>query len=197
MERDYYAVEIGDVPQWSLDTPVPIAGGELDDPWMFVEGKLVTEPGPLKTKPFHTGEKRTFSVANTDRTPIANEQVARIFQELAPDDVQLFPVEIEGATERYYIVNATRRFECIDEVSCREVQKYPSDGAVPERAGEYRAISGLRIDTSKIEGARVFRPMGWEIALIVSEEVKEAIERIGNTGVFFNRVTGPRALRGG
>jgi hypothetical protein len=36
----------------------------------------------------------------------------------------------------------------------------PSDGAVPERVGEYRSISGLRIDTSKIENARVFRPMG-------------------------------------
>ncbi len=164
---------------------------------MFVEGRRVAEPGPLKTKPFHAGEERTFSVANADRLPIAKEQVAHIFRELAPDDVQLFPVEIEGTTERYYIVNATRRFECIDEVNCREVQKYPSDGAMPERTGEYRAISGLRIDTAKVEGARVFRPMGWEVALIVSKEVKEAIERIGNTGVFFNPVAGPRVPNGG
>jgi hypothetical protein len=191
MERNFYAVEIGDVSQWCLDTPVPIAGGELEDPWMFVQGKPVADPGPLKAKPFHFGEKRTFTVANADRTPIANEQVAGVFREIASDDVQLFPVDVEGAPERYYIVNATRCFKCVDEKNSREVQVYPPDGAVPDRVGEYRAISGLRIDTSKIENARVFRPMGWEIALIVSEEVKEGIERIGNTGVYFNRVTGP------
>ncbi|OJH34527.1 imm11 family protein [Cystobacter ferrugineus] len=197
MERNFYVVEIGDVPQWCLDTPVPVAGGTLDDPWMFVEGKLVPDPGPLKTKPFHHGEMRTFTVANADRTPIANEQVARAFRELAPDDVQLFPVDVEGTPERYYIVNATRSFKCVDEKNSREVQVYPPDGAVPERVGEYRSISGLRIDTSKIENARVFRPMGWEVALVVSEEIKARIERIGNTGVYFNRVTGPHASNEG
>ncbi|RKG63795.1 hypothetical protein D7V80_29360 [Corallococcus sp. CA054B] len=193
MAREFYAVEIGNVAQWGLDTPVPVGGGALDDPWMFVEGRPVMDPGPLKTVPFHVDVKRTFSVANADRTPIANEQVANVFRELAPDDVQLFPIEIEGTPERYYVVNATRHFKCIDEANCREVQIYPPDGAVPERLGEYRSISGLRIDTSKIEDARVFRPMGWELALIVSEEIKEGIESVGNTGVFFNRVTGPQS----
>ncbi|NPD27777.1 imm11 family protein [Corallococcus exiguus] len=193
MAHEFYAVEIGDVSQWCLDTPVPMDGGSLEEPWMFVEGRPVIDPGPLKTTPFHVDTKRTFSVANAGRTPIANEQAASVFRELAPDDVQLFPIEIEGTPERYYVVNANRRFKCIDEANCREVQIYPPDGAVPERVGEYRSISGLRIDTSKIEDARVFRPMGWELALIVSEEVKEGIERVGNTGVFFNRVTGPQA----
>jgi hypothetical protein len=151
MERDFYAVEIGDIPQWCLDTPVPIAGGLLEDPWMFVEGKPVADPGPLKTRPFSRGEERTFTVANADRTPIANEQVANVFRALALDDVQLFQVAVEGASERYYIVNATKSFKCVDEKNSREVQVYPQDGAVPERAGEYRSISGLRIDTSKIE----------------------------------------------
>ncbi|MCK8498092.1 imm11 family protein [Myxococcus fulvus] len=191
MERHFYAVEIGDVPQWCLDTPAPTVGGSLEDPWMFVEGKPVPDPGPLKTQPFHHGDRRTFNVANADRTPIANEQVANVFRELAADDVQLFPVEVEGASERYYVVNATKRFTCVDEKNSREVQRYPPDGAVSDREGEYRSITGLRIDTSRIENARVFRPMGWEVALIVSEEVKARIEHIGNTGVYFNRVTGP------
>ncbi|MGE6756783.1 imm11 family protein [Corallococcus interemptor] len=193
MARDFYAVEIGDVPQWCLELPTLLTGGALVDPWMFVDGKPVTDPGPLKTVPFHVDVKRTFSVANAGRTPIANEQAASVFRELAPDDVQLFPIEISDTPERYYVVNATRRFKCIDEANCREVQIYPLDGAIPERAGEYRSIIGLRIDTSKIEDARVFRPMGWESTLIVSEEVKQGIERVGNTGVFFNRVTGPQS----
>ncbi|MCP3099243.1 hypothetical protein LZ198_10210 [Myxococcus sp. K15C18031901] len=195
MTHDYFAVEIGDVPQWSLDTLEPVKGGALEEPWMFVEGKRVADPGPLKMRPLQTGAERTFSVAHSDRTPIADEHVAHVLLELAPHDVQLFPVEIEGASRRHFIVNATKRFDCIDEANCREVQRYPSEGAVPERAGEYRALSGLRIDPTRVEDAQVFRPLGWELALIVSAEVKAALEHIGDTGVFFNPVTGPHRPR--
>ncbi|RKI41264.1 hypothetical protein D7Y27_18920 [Corallococcus sp. AB004] len=191
MARVFHAVEIADVPQWCLDTPAPAAGGTLDEPWMFVEGRFVKEPGRLKTKPLSMGEMRTLTVGNADQTPVANEQAASVFRKLAPDDVQLFPVDVEGTPERFYIVNATKRFQCVDEKNSREVQVYPPDGAVPERVGQYRSITGLRIDTSKLDDVHVFRPEGWEVALIVSEEIKNALEGIGNLGVHFERVTGP------
>jgi hypothetical protein len=43
----------------------------------------------------------------------------------------------------------------------------------------------------KTEGALVFRPLKFKTAFIVSEEVKAALERVGNLGVSFERVTGP------
>jgi hypothetical protein len=58
----------------------------------------------------------------------------------------------------------------------------------PERTGKYRAVAGMRIDPSKPGHAKVFRPWGWTIALIVSEEIKEALERIGTTGTKFKEV---------
>ncbi|MCY1083309.1 imm11 family protein [Archangium lansingense] len=55
-------------------------------------------------------------------------------------------------------------------------------------AGLYRAVYGMRIDPSKVGDAKVFRTWRWTVALIVSEEFKEALERIGATGTKFKAV---------
>ncbi|NOK17302.1 imm11 family protein [Corallococcus carmarthensis] len=189
----FYDIGIADVHQWVLELPAPASGGELDDPWMFGDGRRLPDPGPLTSRPFREGPQRSFSVANSGRTPVADEQVANVFRTLAPDDVQTFPIEIEGTGKNLYIINATRCFKCVDEENSKEVQIYPPDGVAPERAGTYRAIHGLRIDPAKTEGARVFRIQGYSSALIVSEEIKRALEEVGNLGVRFERVTGPRS----
>ncbi|MFP2961526.1 imm11 family protein [Myxococcus sp. 1LA] len=195
--ENFYDIGVAEVPQWVLELPVPASGGELDDPWMFGDGRHLPDPGPLKSRPFRDGPQRSFSVANSGRTPVADEQVASVFLELAPDDVQVFPIEVAGAKEPLYVINATKCFKCVDEKSSKEVQIYPPDGVAPERVGTYRAIYGLRIDPSKTEGARVFRIQGYSSALIVSEEIKNALEEVGNLGVSFERVTGPRELGAG
>ena len=64
-----------------------------------------------------------------------------------------------------------------------------------EKVGEYRNVRGMRIDPTAVGEAKVFRPWGWNVALIVSEEIKHALERIGNLGVHFDRVTGPQTPR--
>ncbi|RKH61839.1 hypothetical protein D7W81_23185 [Corallococcus aberystwythensis] len=130
-----------------------------------------------------------FSVI--EKAPIVSEAVANVFRTFTPDDVQLFPVSIEGEAEPYFVVNATRVVDCIDEAKCREVQHYPV-GEFPEFEGEYRWIYGLRIDPAKTGGAQVLRPRKFKTAFLVSEEVKAALEQVGNLGVSFERVTGPQ-----
>jgi hypothetical protein len=49
-------------------------------------------------------------------------------------------------------------------------------------------VDRLRIDKRKVGNAKVFRPEGWEVALIVSEEIKNAIEHMGVTGARFEEV---------
>jgi hypothetical protein len=49
----------------------------------------------------------------------------------------------------------------------------------------------MRIDPTLVAGAKVFRPWGWRVALIVAEDVKDALERTGATGLDFREVTGP------
>lgn len=54
--------------------------------------------------------------------------------------------------------------------------------------GQYRDVRDLHIDKEKAGNIKVFRPEGWEVALIVSEEIKDALERMGATGAKFEEV---------
>ena len=158
---------------------------------MFGEGHSLPDPGPAKARIRNPGQKRTFVFAGVERTPIVSEAVANVFRTRAPDDVQLFPVTVEGEAELYFIVNAVKAPDCIDEASCREIQRHTEDDPFPEHAGQFHWINGLRIDPSKTEGAHVFRLKKFKTAFIVSEEIKNALKGVGNLGVSFERVTGP------
>jgi len=190
VERHFYWVRTADVPQWYITTPVPATGGKFEEPWMFGEGRPLPDPGFIKAPVRNQGERRTFMFAGVEHVPIVSEAVANVFRTLAPDGVQLFPVTMDGESERYFIVNAVKVIDCIDEANCQEVHHYTEEDPFPEYAGEYRWIYGLRIDSAKTEDARVFRPKRFKTALIVSEEVKDALEKIGNLGVSFECVTG-------
>ena len=149
----------------------------------------------MKAQIDYPGERRNFVFTGIERVPIVSEAVANVFRTLTPDDVQLFPVTVEGELGQYFVVNTIKAVDCIDEVNCREVHHYTEDDPFPEYAGEYRWIYGLRIDPAKTEGAHVFRLKKFKIAFIVSEEVKDALARAGNLGVSFERVTGPHEPR--
>ncbi|WP_368670808.1 imm11 family protein [Myxococcus sp. AM010] len=187
MERNFYWVRLGDVPQWLLETPIRDSGEAFDEPWMFADGRVPPDSGPIKAQISHPGKKRAFVFAGVEGTPIVSEALANVFRTLAPDDVQLFPVSIERESEQYFVVNAIKVVDAIDEARCREVHHY--DEPSPDYPGEYNWIYGLRIDPSKTEGAHVFRLKKFKTAFIVSEEVKDTHERVGNLGVSFERVT--------
>jgi hypothetical protein len=193
MERHFYWVGIAGVPQWVIGTPTPEIGGSFDEPWMFADGRVLPDPGPIKSQISHPGRKRTFVFSVIENAPVVSEEVANIFMALASEAVQLFPVTVEGASERYFVVNATKVVDAIDEARCREVHLY--NDPAPEFEGEYNWIYGLRIDPAKVAGAHVFRLKKFKTAFIVSEDIKTALEAVGNLGVSFERVTGPHEPR--
>jgi hypothetical protein len=108
----------------------------------------------------------------------------------------LIPVKVESQQpDSYFILNILRVVRCIDDAACEEVKYWRPEHGQPELVGEYRAISGLRINPSQVEATHLFRPWGWPVALVVSEEVKSALERVGTTGTSFVDVTGPQVPR--
>jgi hypothetical protein len=97
-------------------------------------------------------------------------------------------VDIQGWPEPFRILVATRLIRCIDDKASDEVEYWKPEDGRPERVGTYRKVSGLRIDPSRVGEAQVFRTWGWSIALIVSEELKDALEHSGATGMRFEAV---------
>jgi hypothetical protein len=163
------------------------------DPWQFTEGHSVEISERLKMALQVAGKPLDFTLAGLD-IPVVHAKVASILAELAPDDVQLLPVDIEGQPEQFNILVATNLIQCIDDEASEEVEYWRPEDERPEKTGNYRAVAGMRIDPSKAGDAKVFRTWGWTIALIVSEDIKEALERAGVTGIKFKEVTGPSAI---
>ena len=172
---------------WYLGDPVDEQGQEVEDPWQFRDGRPVSVSGQLTVPIDQQGRALDFSAAGVGMTPVVHVQVASIFAELAPDDVQFIPVCIKGMPDQYVILVATKCILCIDEPRSR-VQFWTAEDGLPEKVGTYYAVDDLHIDVKKVGTTKVFRTEGWNIALIVSEDIKLALERIRATGVRFTPV---------
>ncbi|MCP3143872.1 imm11 family protein [Pyxidicoccus xibeiensis] len=172
--------------RWHLDSPVDSEGTEVEDTRQFNRGRPVQVPGRLTVPIEHEGRPLDFTETNL-KTPVVHARVASIFAELALDDVQLIPVDVQGQPDPYFILVATRLIKCIDEQASK-VQFWTAEDGLPHKTGKYYAVDDLRIDKSKVGDARVFRTEGWAGTLIVSDDIKAAMERIGATGAKFVEV---------
>lgn len=172
--------------RWHLGSPLDAQGKEVDDFGYFTQGHAVNDPGQLRMSFDVPGKPLDYSLGGVN-VPVLHPRVAQVFTELAPNDVQLLPVRLEEQPEPYFILVVTRRVRCIDE-QASEVERWTAEEGLPEMVGQYRFVSNLHLDSSRIGDARVFRPEGWEVVIVISEEIKEALERIRATGVKFTEV---------
>ncbi|HZH74770.1 MAG TPA: DUF1629 domain-containing protein [Archangium sp.] len=176
--------------RWLLRNPLDAQGKEVRTR-QFMSGEPTRHEGRLRVPVYHPGTPLDFTRVDTGAIPVVTEKVARVLTEVAPGDVQLFPVEVESRPEPHFLVNVTRLIKCIDDEASTEVLYWQPEDGRPDKVGQYRDVYGMRIDPSKVAGAKVFRPWGWRVALIVAEDVKEALERTDATGLDFREVTGP------
>ncbi|MDY7230008.1 imm11 family protein [Hyalangium rubrum] len=171
--------------RWHLATPIDSAGSKVHD-WDFTCGAPVSRPGRLRIPVEVEGRALDFTEAGLG-IAVVHVRVAAVFAELASDEVQLIPASVEGQPDPYQILVATRRIRCIDEQASRILLWTHEDGA-PDRVGQYRDVRDMRIDKAMAGDAKVFRPEGWEVALVVSGDIKDALERVGATGLKFKEV---------
>jgi hypothetical protein len=173
--------------RWELGHPLDQDGHQLEDPWQFRVGEPTRFTGRIQIPVKRPGTPLSFSHAPFS-IPVVHVRVASLLAEMAPSDVEIIPVGINGQPDQYCILNAIRLVRCIDDKASGEVRYWRPEDGRPEKTGLYRAVYGMRIDPSKVGDAKVFRTWGWTVALIVSEEIKEALERIGATGTKFKEV---------
>ncbi|MFY2560480.1 imm11 family protein [Corallococcus terminator] len=172
---------------WFLGDPLDETGTEVEDVWQFVEGRPLQLASRLKFPIDEPGRWLDYCTAG-GRVPVVHVRVANLFAKLAPDDVQLIPVDVEGRPEQHVMLVATKLIRCIDDEASEEIMYWKPEDERPDKLGQYRSVYGMRIDRTKVGGAKVFRTWGWEIALIVSEDLKVALEHAKVTGARFEEV---------
>ena len=179
--------------RWVLHDTLDTHGQKVG-PRLYLNEAPIRFDGRLRVPILHPGSPLDFSLADAGDFPVVTEKVASTLTELAPGDMQLYPAEVDSRTEPYFLVNVVRLVRCIDDERCAEVRYGEPDDNLPDELGYYRSVYGMRIDPSKVGDAQVFRPWGYPAALLVSEDVKDALERTGATGLRFTAVTGPSPI---
>jgi hypothetical protein len=118
---------------------------------------------------------------------VATRALCSLLERTAPNEIECFPIAIPGAKASYAILNVVSKVDCLDEKASETVKWIASDGR-PDKIGQYRSVSRLIIDPNRAIGHQVFRIARWEIALIVSNTIKCALEQHEHLGVVFQRV---------
>ncbi|KFA93413.1 imm11 family protein [Archangium violaceum] len=173
--------------RWHLRMPLhedAEDGEEWFDIWRFTEGRVleIERPIRLSVKPAGIALEYTESVG----IPVVHRRVVSRFERLGfQKEVQFIPVDIEGQTEPWFILNALQVIRCIDDARSEEVFYWQPEDGRPEKLGGYKNVRGLKVDPTKVGDAHIFRPWGWKVVLVVSEYVKQAMEADGITGIKF------------
>jgi len=162
-----------------------ILAGDGSEPRL--EGGILCERDDLACEDVDAGCALEYS-RTSFFVPIATFPLAEAIARVAGPDVQCLPVKIAGQTG-YKVLNALRVIDCIDEERS-EFTKWTERDHRADKAGQYRSVPNMHLDTSRIpEDAHFFRLKGWLVALIVSEQVKAAMEQVGCFGAKFQDVT--------
>jgi hypothetical protein len=118
----------------------------------------------------HTGRVLDFSLTSFN-VPIASLPIAELVRTIAKSDVQVVPVIVAGQPSMAAL-NVTK------------------DDHRADVAGTYRQVTKLVLDRALIPtDAHFFLVGGWEVAFVVSESLKTAIEHLSVTGAEFTSVT--------
>lgn len=172
--------------QWFLDYPISM-GGQAIDPREFTSGKPYKGPRPTALQIRNTGEEIAFSLAAFDM-PIVSDPVAKTLARMCCSEIELFSVEIPRSRGNFAILNVIHSLACLDEARSEFTRWQPGDHR-PDLVGQYHWVSKIRIDPGLTEDSHIFRIVGWQIALIVSQPLKEKLEAIPRLGVLFECVS--------
>ncbi|QNM95560.1 imm11 family protein [Chitinimonas koreensis] len=172
--------------RWYLKSPTDLHGIEVD-PRIFTQGLCVNSLQPLNLPLRRPGYEVDFNFCDFDMvvTPaVINVELERLVGEV----IQRIPVQINGSSNKYEILNICNLVQCIDESKSMYTKWTDSDGR-PEKIGEYRMIAKISIDPLAANGHHIFRLSGWPIALIISEEVKSLLETRKVSGIKYEHVS--------
>ncbi|OJT16815.1 hypothetical protein BO221_47790 [Archangium sp. Cb G35] len=188
MSKHYELTDDMSIPsRWHLRTPID-EHGQKHNPWQFTEGRWL-EPQRIIRFPVRPDGVTLDFTLDSFSIPVVHGRVVQLFERMdLQHEVQFIPVQVENHAGPYFILNALSILRCIDDARCTEVRYFKPEDGQPEKVGEYKYLRGMHIDPAKTQGARVFRPWGWTLSLIVSEDLKQALEQEGLTGTRFIEV---------
>lgn len=172
--------------RWDLDEPVTESGDEIDSR-LFTIAKRYEGQQQLYIPINIHGEPLDFTFAGFEM-PVVRSEVCDIFEKFSKNDIQRIPVIIgDNTVEGFEILNILTQIDCVDEKRS-EYEKWKKSDHRSDLAGEYRSFTLLKIDPDAVQGKNIFRIKKWEIEIIISDQLRLALESHGVNGVSYDLV---------
>lgn len=177
----YYQLVIADEERWHVE----VEGDEAPlDIWAC---NWVEMPPSMRFSVNVDGRRVDYGHTGWAAIPVISRRMADSLNSIAPDDIQRLPASVAGEADgEWEVLNVLARPDCI----CHQksnITYYPDNH--PDKPGKPRGVIRLIIDADRVPGHHVFRPKDWEIALVVSDDVKSLLEVLGISGVEYWPVT--------
>lgn len=154
---------------------------------LWSDGIEVEARLPFRMSRRREGKPLDFTFAD-HMMPVATRVVANLLATIASADIQRFPIEIDRSHEEYDIINVLPLVDCID-VARSEIEWWGEGNDVrPELAGTPEMIYKLAIDPLRTNDHHMFRPIGWDMTIIISDEIKKVLEHERISGVTYSEV---------
>jgi hypothetical protein len=165
--------------------------------WDLMAGKYIEEWDTNTTAYYDEEEEHTDYPFATSLLPVCSTRLKSLMENLGLENIQYLPLRIirrDGPKEvdGYYIANYLNVIDCLDRE--RSVyQVWTKDNLLfwekrLQRLGTFRDVTKAVIDSKKIGDAPIFRLWGWEMMVVVRENVKQVIEEAGITGCMFREI---------
>jgi hypothetical protein len=171
--------------RWFLRSPINTHGEELD-PRAFTRSSICPAHGPLTLPLRRDGRPVDFNFGDFDM-PVVKTDIVDKLEDVLDLQLQRVPVHMPESAGKFEILNVLDQVDCIDAVKSVYTRWEANDGR-PEKLGEYRMITDLKIDPKCTHGHHLFRVKGWAVALIVSEQMKQALESFRVSGIEYDLV---------
>jgi len=160
-----------------------------EDIWDFTSGRadLSGDFPAIRVRLDKQGIELDYTETDADEVPIVSKRLADQLSNFL-EDIQLIPIKVESTETNYFILNVKYKVGCLDEK--RSIfQKFETNDEIrPDLAGDYKAVNPLFIDPDKVN-RNIFRLDKYDIVIIVSEHVKNKLEKVELSGLKFNLIS--------
>jgi hypothetical protein len=182
----FYELAVGnDVDAWHLEAKDEFADGSPVDLWAYSRCERVDRPKPVPFAIQYDGV-RIDHYETAFCVTVVSRRLAELWQDLASDDIQRIPAEVDGDSGEWEVINIVACVDCIDHTLSR-ITYYPTNH--PEKPGKPRGVLRLALNPDRIGPHNVFHPRDWEVVTIVSNRVRQAMCEMGISGVDYWQVT--------
>lgn len=190
----FYEITFQDNDEAAWELVVPLANDVWTEAWCFTKGRWVDSlPQHLKLEVFSDGHPVDFNISSF-HIPVISANMGRILDKLVCHEIQRIPIAVADAVGQWEILNILNAVDCID-TRRSIIDYYPASSADPaihlnsHLIGQPRGVRKLAIDNSLVRNHQIFRLRSWPLPIIVSDEIRIAVESAKLTGCQFLNVS--------